>query len=273
VSHGGFLTALAQRPLLLDAAMGTRLAARGLILGRDEPSAWSLTRPETVLAIHRRDIEAGADAILTNTFGANRLWLNRFGLGDQLFAIVREAVLLARQAAGAGRFVIGSLGPAAALQPAAYDEPAALLAGAGVDALLLETFSYEEALGTLAVVSRRTRLPVLVALRDADRLDGAQARRLVDQGAAAVGGNCLPGMGPLLRMARRWRGTLNVPLIAKPSAGLPGEPAEGPEAFARTVPELFDLGVRLFGGCCGTTEDHIAAFRSALDSLWRAPEL
>src|SRR5829696_8699488 len=100
-----FRAALARGPLLLDAAMGTRLMARGLDLAHDDPCLWNLDRPDEVLDIHRRDLRAGSDAVLTNTFGANRLSLRRLGRSDQVAAINHRAVELARQAAGPDRLV------------------------------------------------------------------------------------------------------------------------------------------------------------------------
>src|SRR3954470_1098837 len=104
---GRFRAALARGPLLLDAALGTRLIARGLDPARDDPALWNLDRPDDVLDLHRRDVAAGADALLTNTFGATRLTLARLGRSDAVVEINRRAVALARQAAGPDRFVLG----------------------------------------------------------------------------------------------------------------------------------------------------------------------
>ena len=108
------LEAIATRVLVMDSAMGTRLIARGLDLRSDDPALWNLSRPEDVLDCHARDVSAGADVLLANTFGANRPNLDRLGRSSDLLAINRRAVALAREAAGPGRFVLGSIGPAAA---------------------------------------------------------------------------------------------------------------------------------------------------------------
>jgi len=258
-----FAAAIAARPLLLDAAMGTRLIARGLDLARDDPSAWALDRPDDVLALHRLDILAGADAILANTFGANRAWLARYGRGADADAINREAVEIARQAAGPDRLVLGPIGPTASDDPAALRAQARALADSGVDAFLLETHRHDQAARALRLL-RPLGLPILASLHAWPEDLAAAARELAGAGAAALGANCLPGMAPALDLARRLRAATDLPLLIKPAAGLPGNPPEGPEAFERAVPELLALGVRLLGGCCGATDAHVAALRRGL---------
>ena len=272
-----FRVALARRPLLLDAGMGTRLVARGLTLRRDDPALWNLSRPEDVLAIHRRDVDAGADAVLTNTFGANRHWLDRFGRAGEVEAINRTAVALAREAAGPDRFVLGSIGPSAVpdrkhdpAKRAALLEQVDLLAEAGVDALLLETQSSRSRLD-VAELGERTGLPVLVSfVQWSGSEPAALAARLRDAGAAAIGCNCQQGFAPMLWFARAFRRVTGLPLLIKPSAAPrlddPSRAVSDPPPFFFTaaVPELLATGVRLFGGCCGTTEVHIAALRTGL---------
>jgi methionine synthase I (cobalamin-dependent) len=251
--------------VLLDAAMGTRLIARGLDLARDDPCLWNLDRPEEVLDVHRRDIRAGSDAVLTNTFGANRAWLVRLGRADRVAALNRGAVALARRAAGPGRFVVGCLGPSAAAEPDAYREQADALAEAGADALILETHRVDQAVRGLKVLHLRTDLPVLVGLAARPGPGDGPPGCLVDLGASALGCNCLFGMEPMLDAADHLARALDLPLIAKPSAGLPDGRSASPGSFADAVPALLARGVRLFGGCCGATEAHVAALRAALD--------
>ena len=260
----GFKGALAKGPILLDAAMGTRLIVRGLDLASDDPCLWVLDRPAEVLQVHRLDIQAGADALLTDTFGANRAWLNRFGRGDQVRAINRQAVELARHAAGAGRFLIGSIGPTASDRPPDLLEQAEILLESGVDALLLETHRLDQAEAALRLL-RDCRVPILASLFDWPDPVDESARRLIDLGPLAIGANCQVGMKPALELARKLRQACNHPLLIKPSAGLPGSPQQTPESFGDAVPELLSLGVRLIGGCCGTTEAHVSALRRRLD--------
>lgn len=254
---------MARGPLVLDAAMGTRLIARGLDLSGDDPALWNLSHPGVVRAIHARDVAAGSDAVVTNTFGANRCWLARYGRAGEVAAINRRAVELAREAVGPGRFVLGSIGPTASEFPDASRAQAEALAVSGVDALLFETHTLEHAERALGQVGGTDFLPLLVCLLDWPASPAEPARRLAGLGAAALGANCQRGMEPALRLAEALHRATDLPLIFKPGAGLPGEPPASPGSFARAVPELEALGARLIGGCCGTTEAHVVALRSA----------
>lgn len=248
--------------LLLDAAMGTRLIALGLDIQNDDPSLWNLSRPGDVARVHASDVEAGARAILTNTFGANRAWLARLGRAGEVGAINRAAARLAREAIGDAGLVLGSIGPTAADAPGAVREQAEALTSAGADALFFETFRLDQADRALRDCEGIGHLPRLVSLFDWPEPIAEAVRRLIDLGASAVGVNCL-GLGPSLRLAERIRSVTDLPLIVKPSAGRPGEAMAGPESFARAVPALRAIGPLLLGGCCGTTEAHVAALRSA----------
>ena len=260
-----FRDALGRRPILLDAAMGTRLIARGLDLASDDPALWVVDHPEGVLEVHHFNVEAGAEALLSCTFGANQVWLDRFGRGGEARIINRRAVELARSAAGPGRFVIGSIGPTASGHPGAFLEQVDALLEAGVDALLFETHALDQAESALRRL-RDAPVPILASLFDWPEPVAESARRLIDLGASAIGANCQPGMRPALDLARKLHAATDHPILLKPSAGLPGTPLEPPEAFEAAVPELLALGVRLIGGCCGTTEAHVAALRLGLST-------
>jgi methionine synthase I (cobalamin-dependent) len=247
--------------------MGTRLIARGLDPSRDDPALWNLDHPEIVQQFHRRDIEAGADILITNTFGAHRSNLERLGRAADLAAIVRRAVALGRAAQRPGLPVFGSLGPLPRRRTWALDldEAAFHLLEAGVDALLLETYQFPEALDALNRLAPRVETPLLVSLHLWPEPAAPSARRLADAGAAALGCNCQVGMEPMLRVAAQLRGATSLPLLIQPSAGRPGQALILPGTLALAVPELAAQGVRYLGGCCGTTEAHLAAFRQALD--------
>jgi methionine synthase I (cobalamin-dependent) len=260
--------ALGRALLLLDAAMGTRLLAAGLRLEDDDPCLWNLTHRAAVLAVHRRDVTAGAEAVVTNTFGANRRALARLGCGDgpRVAAINRTGVDLARRAAGTDRFVLGDIGPTAADGGAALEQ-AELLIEAGVDALLFETHRLEQAEDALRQIgplgTHRDGVPLLVSLvgwpeRPADAIAGLAAL-----GVDALGFNCQNGMAAAVELAERLRPITTLPIIVKPAAGRPAGPQDGPGAFAAAAGRLRALAPVLVGGCCGTTETHLAALRSA----------
>ncbi len=199
---------------------------------------------------------------MTNTFGANRAWLDRFGEGDQVQVINQQAVTMARRTVGPDRPVLGTIGPTTADHPEALLEQVDILVEAGVDALILETHRLDQAEGSLRRL-RDVPLPILASLFDWPEPIEDSACRLIDAGAFAIGANCQAGITPALALARKLRAVTDHPLLIKPSAGLPGSVLETPEAFAAAVPELLALGVRLIGGCCGTTEAHVAAMRRA----------
>lgn len=255
---------MARGPLLLDAAMGTRLLERGLQLTDDDPVFWNLSRPEIVAEIHRRDVEAGAKVLLTNTFGANQNWLRRFGRTADLGPINQCAVALARQEAGVCRFVLGSISPVASELPGTCREQAELLIEAGVDALLLETHQLDQALIALGQLTSTASLPILVSLFAWPDSPDEAVHQLEDLGAAAVGLNCVAGMPAARRMAEALRQVTRLPLIVKPSAGIPGiEPLASPASFAEESTALLALAPIMVGGCCGTNESHVAALRAA----------
>jgi methionine synthase I (cobalamin-dependent) len=252
-----------KRGILLDAAMGTRLISRGLNLAHEDPVLWNRTHPDAVDQVHASDVAAGSQAVLTNTFGANRVWLARYGQENVVEWFNHIASVLARCGGGDATFRLGSIGPTAAEAPGAVLEQAEALAAAGVDALIFETYRAEPAERALREVAGRINLPLLVSLVLWPEPLAENVRRLVDLGAEAVGANCQDGMEPALKLARRLRDVTDLPLIVKPAAGRPGVTPEHPARFARAVPTLRRLGPVLLGGCCGTTEAHVAALRAA----------
>ncbi len=243
--------------------MGTRLIDRGLRLDHDDPCLWNLARPEIVAEIHSLAIASGADALLTNTFGANRCWLSRFGREAEIAALNARAVAIARESAGPERFVIGALGPTAAGSPIACREQAEALAEAGVDALVLETFGFSEAIKALEVVRPFVRLPLIVSLWEWPEELEPSVRRLEDLGASVVGGNCRVGLRSYREVTRQLSEVTRLPIWVKASGSAPGEPPLSVVEFAEPVPDLLARNVRFLGGCCGTTEAHVAALRAA----------
>jgi methionine synthase I (cobalamin-dependent) len=261
------LEAIDRGPIVLDAGMGTRLCARGLNLRADDPCLWNLDRPAEVRDIHHRDAAAGSLVLFTNTFGANRAWLARYGRGGDVVPINRAAVKLARLAAGPAGFVVGDIGPSAVELPGAVGEQATVLIESGVDAMALETFGLEPAIAALEEIRTlmgSSPVPLIVGLwRWPDAVEDA-ARRLVEAGAEVVGLNCRPAMSGATALVRRLAAAVSGPIMVKPGVAS-GDPEcdSTPSAFAAAVPELLEYNVRLIGGCCGTTEAHVAALAAA----------
>jgi 5-methyltetrahydrofolate--homocysteine methyltransferase len=288
---------LAERPwLLADGATGTNYFALGLETG-DAPELWNLDYPERVGGLHRAFIEAGSDLILTNSFGGTRHRLKLHGAQGRVAEINRAAARLAREAAdGAGREVVvaGSMGPTgeilAPIGPLsqedaaeAFAEQAAALAEGGADLIWIETMSSVEELSAAVEGATGTGLPTATTMsfdtngRTMMGVTPAQVVHLVHgltPRPIAYGGNC--GTGPAELMAAivnlRAAGAPDDVLIAKSNCGIP-EYVEGEIVYSGT-PELMadyarlalDAGVRIIGGCCGTTPEHIATMRAAVES-------
>jgi 5-methyltetrahydrofolate--homocysteine methyltransferase len=280
------------RPLLLDGAMGTELGARGLRLREEMPDGWNLSRPDDVRAVHAAYVAAGSQAIQTNTFGATRPRLARFGLADRQREICEAAVRLAREASP-GAAIIGSLGPTgetvalggkADVGPLreAFAEAAAALAAAGADAIHLET-QFHPAELQAAIEGARAGAPALPLIASLALMPGASGletphgvpigkmmRALEGNLPDAVGANCAVEAERMLQAIELLRERFDLPVWAKPQAKLSdkcatGRSTETPEKFARHARALFDAGASAIGGCCGTTPASIAALRAALD--------
>jgi 5-methyltetrahydrofolate--homocysteine methyltransferase len=277
-----FLDALySGRVLLMDGAMATELRRAGLVPG-ECPEEWNLTHPDRVRAVHEAYVDAGAECLVTNTFQSNPRALERFGLADRLEEINDAALALASSVCGPG-FLLGSIGPVE--EPVPLDTWARLLRSLqAADALLLETWSDCQGLASLAKAQRQGSqfgvLPLLFSATyrrsptgEVETIEGyrpeAMARLAQGYPLVALGVNCGRdiGMDEVLDIVRRYRQETDLPLIARPNAGTPTEDdgrvvyLRSPESMAVRVPELLEAGVTLIGGCCGTTPEHIAAFR------------
>jgi homocysteine S-methyltransferase len=291
-----FAERLARAPLLLDGAMGTLLYSRG-VPQRTPLDELVETRPELIGAIHREYIEAGADAIETNSFGANRLRLAPFGLAAKAGLLNRRAAQLAREARDvAGRanvLIAGSIGPLespvhgpehqrdAVIRAAFREQIEGLLEG-GADLLLFETFSdLDELLLGVSEAQSLADLPIIAQMtfgEDLLAIDGTSpqtaATALAAAGVDAVGVNC--GVGPIIcvdAIVQMGRPSAGLARSIVPNAGLP-QRIEGqfvyaaePEYFGQAVRRFLDAGAQIIGGCCGTTPEHIRHMRRALDAL------
>src|SRR3954447_19862027 len=293
------LEAIRERPLLGDGAMGTQLMLAGLESGACGEE-WNLTHPERVLAIQRRYAEAGSDCILTNTFGGSRVMLNRHGNADRVVEINRAAVEIAREAFGGGPgFVIGDIGPfGGLLEPygdfteeevgAAFTEQAKALVDAGADAIIIETQTALEELALGIAAAKEAGAPCVIGSMAYDvTLDGTTFRTMmgidperaagfmVENGVDIVALNCGTGMD--MERARlavlRYRETTGLPVMVQPNAGQPKLVNfkvvydETPEQMAPGVLPLVEAGANIVGGCCGSTPEHIRAFRAALETI------
>jgi homocysteine S-methyltransferase len=290
---------LASRPMLADGAMGTVLYARGIFINRcyDE---LNLSDPALIRAVHEEYLQAGAEIIETNTFGANRFRLARHGLAERMAEINTAGVRIARQAVehlqekqASEAWVAGAIGPLGVrLEPlgktgldearAAFAEQMTALVTAGVDLLIIETMpALNEAHEALAAAREiAPGLPVLIMVTvddDGNCLDGASPQQaatlLTEWGASAIGVNCSTGPTVVLTAMEAMRSATTLPLAAMPNAGLP-RAIEGrniylcsPEYMASFARKAINAGAQMVGGCCGTTPNHIRAMRSAIRAI------
>ena len=291
MTRSSFLEALASRVLVCDGAMGTMLYAKGIFLNRSFDEL-NLTQPDFVAEVHQAYVRAGADVIETNTFGANRVKLTPFGLGDRVKAINAQGARIARLAARDQVFVAGSIGPLGIrIEPwgktgvdeaeAYFREQVEGLLEGGVDLFVLETFhDVNEIAAAIRAVRSLSDLPVVAQVtteEDGNTLDGAPPERFVPQlealGATLIGVNCSVGPAGMLETVERMARVAHVPLSAQPNAGRPRE-IEGrniylssPEYMASYARRFVANGVRLVGGCCGTTPEHVRHIKAAVRAL------
>ena len=285
-----FLSRLSKSAVLCDGAMGTLLYARGVFINRSYDEL-NLSQPELIRSVHQDYLQAGAEIVETNTFGANSFRLARHSLGDKVRDINRTGAHLAREAAKSfDVWVAGSVGPLGIrIEPLgktsfseareAFREQIEGLAEGGVDLLILETFGYLEELHQAMLAARdvNPKLPVVASVtvdEDSNCLDGSDpetfAAKLSDWGADVIGCNCSIGPVAMLDAIERVRAVTSLPLAAQPNAGMPRS-VDGrniylcsPEYMASYARKFVSAGVRLVGGCCGTTPDHIRVMKSAL---------
>jgi methionine synthase / methylenetetrahydrofolate reductase(NADPH) len=287
---GDLLARIKQQPVLCDGAMGTLLYAKGVFINRcyDE---LNLSQPDLIRGVHHEYLQAGAEIVETNTFGANSFRLARHSLADKVSEINRAGARLAKEAAKSfDVWVAGSVGPLGTrIEPLgktsfeearqSFREQIAALVQGGVDLLMFETFGYLEELhqAVLAAKDVGAKLPLVVQVtidEDGNCLDGSNpetfAPRLEEWGADVIGCNCSVGPVAMLEAIERVRAATSLPLSAQPNAGIPRS-VEGrniylcsPEYMASYARKFVAAGVRIVGGCCGTTPDHTRVMKSAL---------
>jgi len=286
------------RPLLADGAMGTVLYARGIFINRCYEEL-NLSDPSLILSVHEEYLQAGAEILETNTFGANSIRLAHHGMAEKADEINAAGVRIARQAVenqkkqGGQAWVAGSVGPLGVrLEPlgktgldearAAFAQQMRVLVAGGVDLLIIETMpALNEARQALAAAKEvAPDLPVLVMVTVDDEdtcLDGASPQQaaalLTEWGASAVGVNCSTGPTTVLTAVEAMRPATVLPLAAMPNAGMPRN-VDGrniylcsPEYMASFARKAISAGAQLVGGCCGTTPNHIRAMRAAIRAM------
>ena len=286
-----FLTFIrTQKIILLDGAMGTELARRGLTGGGQN----NLIHPEAVLETHREYARCGCHALITNTLTMNRIYIETHNVGVDVREVNRAGVELAKQAVDEHQYVLGDISSTGQLlepygtyaESAFYDafrEQAEALEAGGVDGFIVETmFDLREALCALRACRDVASLPVLVSLAFATSADGGRtimgnsagesAEAIAQAGAHAIGANC-DDLTPeeMATVVPQLRATTSLPILVEPNAGRPrlvdGKTVFNmdPETFAAGIAKCVDAGARLVGGCCGTTPDHIRAVASMAD--------
>jgi methionine synthase I (cobalamin-dependent)/5,10-methylenetetrahydrofolate reductase len=284
------LARLKKSPVLCDGAMGTLLYAKGIFINRcyDE---LNLSQPELIRGLHHEYLQAGAEIIETNTFGGNSFRLARHGMEDRVREINLAGARLGREAAKSfDVWVAGSVGPLGIrIEPlgktsyeearSAFREQIAALIEGGVNLLVLETFGYLEELHQAILAAREVNptIPVVAQVtidEDGNCLDGSTPEtftpKLEEWGADVIGCNCSVGPVAMLDAIERVRAVTSLPLSAQPNAGIPRS-VEGrniylcsPEYMASYARKFVASGVRLVGGCCGSTPEHIRVMKGAL---------
>jgi len=290
---------IAQRPLLCDGAMGTQLMLAGLEQGGCGEE-WNVTHPERVLAIQRRYVQAGAECIITNTFGGSRIMLNRHSNGSRAAEFNKAGVAVARQSFdGKEGYVLGDIGPFGGLLApfgeftqedveSAFDEQAAALVEAGVDAIIIETqTSLEELLIGINAAKKAGAKCIIGSMAYDVTLDGTNFRTMMgiepekaaefmeEHGAHIVALNCGTGMDMQRALAavKRYKSATGLPVMVQPNAGKPKLVNmkvvydETPEQMVNGLLPLLEAGANIVGTCCGSTPEHTRAFRKVMDEF------
>jgi 5-methyltetrahydrofolate--homocysteine methyltransferase len=278
------------RVLLADGAWGTEFFKRGLMQG-NPPDEWNLIHPEIVMEITREYLDAGAEVILTNTFGANRLRLDSHGLSGKSKEINRTGAKLTRDVVGKRAVVVGDIGPSGKLFTlgevgseelyAAFAEQAASLREGGADWIVVESMTdMEEMAIAVKAAHQATGLPVVASMTYNKTPKGfrtmmgntpeACVERAQSAGASIIGANCGSGIEDYVPLAPVLRALTSLPLWIKANAGVP-QIVDGkvvyplsPEQYAAYIPMLIEAGVDAVGGCCGTDPSFIREIRAQI---------
>lgn len=280
-----FLDLIKERVVLLDGGMGTELIRHGFPQGAC-PESWNEEKPDVVKSIHQNYFDAGADAVLTNSFGGSKIKLSSYALEKQCYELNLAAARVANEVKPEGKFVAGSMGPTGKfLKPQgefseeefedAYAEQAKGLTDGKVDFLLIETqYDIKEALCALRGAKKSSHLPVFVTMtfnhypRGFFTIMGNTVSQCVEEleknEVLVLGANCTLNSEEMVDLIKLMREATSLPLIAQANAGKPSLSTEGEVSYSQGledyvgfIPQIINNGANLIGGCCGTNPDYI----------------
>jgi len=286
------LRLIKKRIILLDGGMGTELIRHGFPQGAC-PESWNLEKPELIIKIYKSYFDAGSDAVLTNSFGGNKIKLSSYGLDDKCYEINSTAAYLAQECRPKGKFIGGSMGPTGQfLKPQgnftengfedAYAEQAMALSEGKADFLLIETqYDLREALCALKAARKSCDLPVFVTLtfnknpRGYFTIMGDSVYKCIKElescSVPAIGANCTLDSEQMVGLVKDMRKYTSLPLIAQANAGQPSLSSDGKviysqplEDYIRFIPAMIENGANIIGGCCGTNPDYIRQMASII---------
>lgn len=285
----GLVDELKRGVILFDGATGTMLQRAGL-KGSECPEEWNLKRKEVVKDVHRAYVDIGSQVVTTNTFGANRVKLKEYGLEDRVEEINVRAIEIAREAAAGKAYVAASVGPTGRfIEPVGdltfdealeiFTEQGKAIKRGGADLVIIETMmDIKEVKAAIIAMKDATGLPVFVTMTFEENMRSLlgttpEVFAIVASslGVSALGANCSLGMEGICRAVKKMREVVDLPLIAQANAGIPTIKdretcfPDTPEDMARWVPELLEVGVRVIGGCCGTTPEHMKRIAREVD--------
>lgn len=280
------------RILFSDGAWGTFLQKKGLKPG-ECPELWCVERPDDVLDVAKKYIEAGSDMIQADSFGGTSYKLAHYGLGERAAELNEAAARISRQAAGENNWIIPSVGPSGVMLMMgevskedlynSFKEQVVALEKGGADAVCIETMSaLDEAALAVKAAKENTKVEIITTFTFEPTKQGGfksmmgvspeqMAEAMLEAGADIIGTNCGNGIAGMIKIVKAMRTvTSDVPILVHANAGLPknvnGEDIfpETPEDMAAQAPALVEAGANIIGGCCGTTPAHIAAMKQAI---------
>jgi 5-methyltetrahydrofolate--homocysteine methyltransferase len=279
-----FIKMVNQKKIIFDGAMGTMLMDSGLPPG-EAPELFNIIRPDLIQSIHKKYFDAGADVVITNTFGANRVKLISRNLADKADTLNEAGARIAKEACPKGKWIAGDMGPTGKfLKPLGelsieementFFQQAKTLVQGGVDMLIIETmYSLDEALSALKGAKAAGDIPVIVSMtfnktkRGFFSMMGEDVLRAVSAldsgGADILGANCSLGSRDMIDLSLQFRKATQKPVLIQPNAGKPIQQdgktvyEQTPAEFAEDAKKIIDSGINMIGGCCGTTPEFI----------------